>query len=119
MLYKIVLKVVNGRKMQWKYFCSVPQRIYHDFVNAVQPDEFSMNAYLSVWARQDWGLQLNMGLVDDIERLKATIRASNQKAYSELYIFQEYELIPDEDFWIRLWVSSHMRRETEKVRASL
>jgi hypothetical protein len=111
-----MIKVINGNKLGWRYFCSVPTRIYHDFANIVNLQDSDMNAYLALWARRDWGLKISMGHIEDIDKLKYMIQNNNRKAYSELYIFQEYGLMPDENFWIRLWVSSHMRSETERLR---
>lgn len=118
MSHKVLLKVITpDGKLEWKYFCSVPQGIYHDFVSIVNPDSIDMNAYLSLWAKRDWSINLKMALVEDIERLKTLIVASCKRTYSELYIFQPFGLIPDGDFWIKFWVSSHMRSETERLRA--
>ncbi len=118
MLHKVLLKVITPEgKLEWKYFCSVPQGIYHDFVSTVHPDSLDINAYLSRWAKRDWSICLKMALVEDIERLKTLIVASCKRSYSELYVFEKYGLTPNNDFWIRLWVSSHMRREAERLRA--
>lgn len=117
MLHKVLLKVINlDKKLEWKYFCNVPQSIYHDFVSVANLDTTDMNAYLSFWAKRDWGIKIKMILVEDIERLKTLITASCQRAYPELYVFQNYGLAPDDDFWVKLWVSSHMRTETERLR---
>lgn len=118
MLHKVLLKViVPGGKLEWKYFCSVPQSIYHDFISVVNPDDLDFNVYLSLWARRDWGVTLKMALVEDITRLKTLIVASSKRAYSELYVFNSFGLVPSEDFWVKFWVSSHMRSETERLRA--
>lgn len=117
MLYKIVLKVVSGTALKWRYFCSVPQDIYADFFDAVHLNKLDMNAYLSLWAKRDWGVSLNMGMTEDIDKLKGLIRKSSKRVYPELYIFQKQGLVPDEDFWIKLWVSSHMKSEAERLRA--
>lgn len=117
MLHKVLLKVICDDRLEWRYFCSVPQGIFHDFVTSVKIEDLDINAYLSMWAKHDWGVSFSMGIVEDIERLKTLIKASSKRVYPELYIFQSYDLIPDEDFWVKLWVSSHMRNEAERTRA--
>lgn len=113
-MYKIVLKVICGMRLEWKYFCSVPESIYTEFINSIDRDTLDVNAYLVLWARQDWGVTLKMSIDDDIDELKSIIVASSRRAYSELYVFESYGLIPNDHFWISLWVSSHMKDETER-----
>lgn len=121
MLHKVLLKVINlDKKLEWKYFCSVPQGIYQEFIDTRDTrnlDTIDMNAYLSLWAKRDWGIKIKMILVEDIERLKTLIITSCKRAYPELYTLEEHNLIPNEDFWVKLWVSSHMKTETERARA--
>lgn len=117
MLYKIVLKVISGSILEWRYFCSVPQLIYLDFSEVANLKGLDMNAFLALWAKRDWGVSISMSTTNDIDELKTFIKLSSKKAYPELYIFHDYGLIPDEDFWIRLWVSSHMKSETERLKA--
>lgn len=118
MLHKIVLKVITEHnRLEWRYLCSVPEEIYADFVSAANPDTLDLNAYISLWTKYDWGVFLRMTYTEDIQRLKKLITSSCRRTYSELYIFEDYDLIPDEDFWIKLWVSSHLKSETERLRS--
>lgn len=108
------IKVASDTDLIWQTICKVPDKIYSDFNQAVRLEDLDMNTYLSVWAKQDWSAYINMGHLDGIDRLKYYIRLSNQKAYPELYALKEDGLEPDEDFWVSLWVASHMKDETER-----
>ena len=114
MLYRISLKVICGMRCESRHFCSIPDTIYKEFMDCINGDSLDVNAYLSMWARQDWGVTIRMTVDEDIDELKSLIKRSSKKAYSELYVFEPYDLIPDEDFWVKLWVSSHMKDETER-----
>lgn len=109
----LTIKVIAGRSLVWQTICKVPDEIYKDFSYAVQLEDLDINSYLSVWAKQDWSIYLDMSVIDNIDRLKHYIEYSNKRAYPELYAFRDYGLEPSSDFWISLWVTSHMKDETE------
>ena len=114
MLYKIVLKLVEDNLLKWVYFCSVPKEIYDEFHDIVISDTQEINAYVSTWVKKDLGILIRLTTTENMNKIKELIIKSCRKTYSELYIFENYGLIPDEDFWIRLWISSHMKYEIEK-----
>lgn len=108
------IKVLSDKHLIWQTVCKVPDKIYNDFNQAVRLEDLDMNTYLSVWAKRDWSVYINMGQVDGIDRLRYYINLSNQKAYPELYVLKSYGIEPSEDFWVNLWIASHMLEETER-----
>ena len=109
----LTIKVIAEKNLVWQTVCKVPDEIYNDFSNAVQLGDLDINSYLSVWAKQDWGIYIDMSVIEGIDRLRHYIEYSNKRAYPELYVFRNYGLEPNNDFWMSLWVSSHMKDETE------
>jgi hypothetical protein len=106
MTHKVIVKVIDNDRLVWKYFCDIPIFVYDDFFTKVTPLEF--NAYLRVWARQDFGVYLQMTHAQHLIELKNVIIKAYKTVYPELYAFEEKDLIPYEPFWVQYWVVSHM-----------
>lgn len=106
MMHKVVVKVIDNDKFVWKHLCDVPVFVYEDFVKHVPPLKF--NSYLYVWARRDFNRVIPMTHAHHIMELKQAIIQEYRKVYSELYAFQDNDLIPYEPFWVSYWVTSHM-----------
>lgn len=113
MLHKLYIRVINGKKLKWMFFCGVPEEIWNDFNKLAHIGVLDLNAYLSMWARDDFLNNVPMDRVEHIDQLKRMIVTSCRNTYKELYSFEKFGLEVEKDFWIRLWAASHMRTETE------
>jgi hypothetical protein len=116
MLHKIYIRVIKGKKLKWMYFCGVSEKLWNEFNSLAHIDVLDFNAYLSMWAREDFLSNFKMDRVEHIDELKQLIVASCKNTYSELYIFEKYGLEIDKDFWIKLWVSSHLKTEILRLK---
>lgn len=97
----------------WEHFCDVPTNIYKEFIKVTQCKPEDINAYFARWVRLDYRRQIKVAYSEGIEALKSMIIRDCRQSYPELYIYEQDGLIPDESFWLSLWVSSHMKYEIE------
>lgn len=116
MLHKLYIRVIKNKKLKWMYFAAVPEEIWDEFNSLAHISVLDLNAYLSMWGREDFLNNVPMDRVEHIEQLKRMIVTSCRNTYGELYTFEKYGLAIDKDFWIRLWVSSHMKTEVLQLK---
>lgn len=112
---KIYLKVVKDRRMAQVYFCTVPDEIYEAFDALVHLDTLDFNAYLSVWAAEDFMAELSMSCANNITQLRKIIINHYKRDYPELYTLEKVGIRIDDDFWIKYWTVNHMRMEGYNV----
>ena len=115
-MHKLYIRVIKDKRLKWMYFCGVPDEVYEKFNAVARLGLLDLNAYLSMWARDDFLNNVQMDRVEHIDQLKRMIVTSCKNTYAELYAFEKYGLAIDKDFWIRMWTSSHMKTETERLK---
>lgn len=107
------VQVIKGSEIVWEHFCNVPTGIYKEFINTTHCKPEDINAYFQRWVRLDYHRRIKTAYSEGIEALKQMVIRDCRQAYPEMYIYKDYGLIPDESFWLSLWVSSHMKYEIE------
>ncbi len=107
---KIVLKVLRGDTWQWVHFCYIQNALYEQFFEATKCEKSAFGAFLSIWVKGDFGINLQMLTYDDIVKLRHLIHTRYTQEYPELYMLNSEEN-PRIQGWVRLWVSQHMRVE--------
>lgn len=104
------LKVIRDGQIKWIHYCDIEEKLYLEFFRVTQCERSEFGAYLSVWARADFGVDLTMGTYSDAKHLKRLVAEKYRKEYSELYMLKKEEN-PVIKGWFRMWVSQHMRVE--------
>lgn len=107
---KIVLKVIRDNQICWVHFCYVAERVYDDFFRVTGCDKSEFGSYLSVWARQDFKVNLSMVTYEDICKLKKLVKQRYEYEYSELYSGAPEERISVSG-WLKKWVTTKMKLE--------
>ena len=113
MLHKLYIRVIKDKRLKFIYFGSVPEKLYKEFDALAHIKVLDLNAYLSMWARDDFLNNLPMDRIEHITQLKRMIVTHCRNTYSELYTFEKYGITIDKDFWVKLWLCSHIKVETE------
>lgn len=114
--HKIVIKVINEDRLEWATFCYVPQEVFKEFSRWTNLKVLDFNAYLSLWAKEDFLINLDMATLKDVETLKRIVYTSCRQSYNELYQFERYGLTINRGFWLKYWVTSHLKVETEIIK---
>lgn len=109
-LQKVIVKVQHNNKWAWVHFCYVYSSLYNAFFKVTGCEKSEFGNFLSIWAKGDFNLKLNMSTYEDLQQLKKVINESAMADYSELYSLNPEEN-PRIQGWVRLWVSQHMRVE--------
>lgn len=95
---------------EWVHFTYIPEDAFEEFCK-VDNRGWHRNEWVNRWAKRDFGIE---GAVENgrLEELKQLIK----KHYQELYP----EVIPlstrhnrDTHGWVRVWVCSNIKKETE------
>lgn len=107
---KILVKTIRGDAIKWSHFCYVSSDLYQEFFKVTGCEKSEFGAFLSVWAKGDFGEDLSMAYFEDIAKLKHLVNLKYRSEYSELYCLTAKEN-PDIRGWLRMWVSQHMRIE--------
>lgn len=116
MLHKIYIRVIVGKQLKWAFVSAVPEELWKEFNSYAHIGVLDFNAYLAMWAREDFLNNVQMDRAEHITLLKRMIITSCKNTYGELYTLEKYGLEIDKDFWVRLWVSSHMLTEIQRLK---
>lgn len=107
---KILVKVVRGNSIKWVHFCRVPAEVYDEFFRVTECSTSDFGAFLSVWARNDFGVRLTMATFEDVLHLKTLVKRRFQIEYSDLYTMPGASSL-DIRGWFQIWVAQHMQEE--------
>lgn len=112
-LIKFLLKVLdeNRDELVWEHFCYAPKELYLKFISAMSIDRFEMADFVEKWAKEDFNIDLPMTTSKDIIMLKELILDKYRSAYPHLL----RKSSTDHQGWVRVWVSTHMERELQRI----
>lgn len=109
-LKKILVKVIRNNEIKWCHLCYVSTELYDTFFRTTECEKREFGAFLSVWAKGDFNVNLSMSSFSDILHLRHLVNTKYAREYAELYALTEEEN-PRIHGWFRMWVSQHMRIE--------
>lgn len=107
---KLLLKVIRDGEIRWVHFCYVSPKVYDDFFRVTGCEKNEFGAYLSLWARKDFKINLTMSTYEDMVKLQTLVNNHYQYEYSELYSGEAEENLRITG-WLRKWVTYHMKLE--------
>lgn len=107
---KILVKVVRDDSLKWVHFCRVSTEVYDEFFKVTECSTADFGAFLSVWAKNDFGVRLTMATFEDIRYLKTLVKRRFQIEYCDLYALPGAESLSIRG-WFQIWVSQHMKEE--------
>lgn len=107
---KILVKVVRDDTLKWVHFCRVPTEVCNEFFRVTECCTADFGAFLSVWARNDFGVRLTMATFEDICYLKTLVKRRFQIEYRDLYALPGSSALNIRG-WFQIWVSQHMQEE--------
>ena len=103
MLKKVQFKLGDG---SWVHFCYVDSELKGDFVTV--SDE-SLAPWVKRWAEEDYNLS-QVDTPEELAELKEAIRQEYQEKYPELFLPSR----TDNQGWVRVWLTQHIKEELEK-----
>lgn len=109
-LKKILVKVLKDEEWKWVHFCYVYSNLYDSFFDITKCEKSEFGTFLSMWAKGDFSVSINMSTYEDVQKLKSLVNQKYTLEYKELYALNQEEN-PEIRGWLRMWVSQHMRVE--------
>ena len=108
---KLLLKVIDDRTGhgKWLHLCYIPEDLFNEYKKNRPQDVGNMNGTLSRWAKEDFGRDIFVNTVSELETLKVLVRDYCKEAYPEVYLDQS----TDRQGWLRVWISKKMKEELE------
>lgn len=107
-IQKINLKVTREGKEGWVHFCYVAPKTKLKFDALVNVLKQSPNHWVNKWAREQFDLEVDTW--EDLDTLKAEIRASYKLLYPDIFVDSN----TDNQGWLRVWYTQNMELELIK-----
>lgn len=114
-MMKLLIKVTEpvpdtlGGKIKWVHLCYVPEELCRTYKEEKPEDFYNLNATLARWAKADFGEELSVEKVEDLDTLKSLIREFCKKVYPDIYL----EQATDRQGWLRVWVTKKMKEDLQ------
>ena len=108
LLLKVQESIDEPMKHKWIHLCYVDSEVYKAFIELIGPEEY-INKYLSLWCREDFGVDLNMNVLEDLNALRGLIKEHYKNSYPKVY----RDSTTDRQGWTRIWVTEKMREAVE------
>lgn len=101
---KVLIKIHDPSTSsdKWAHLCYIDSDLFNQFASIAHD---TLNDYIKSWSEKDFKEPLLINSLEDIEKLKALIKAHYKKGYPELF----YDCKTDRQGWTRVWISSKMR----------
>ena len=104
---KLLIKIFDGSSAKWVHLCYVDSELFKEFSAKVTD---TLNTSIQSWAKEDFGEALYIGSIKDLEKLRLLISKYSKEVYPDLF----KESRTDRQGWVRVWITSHMRKELEQ-----
>ena len=104
---KLLIKIFDGSSAKWVHLCYVDSDLFQKFVEKA---EATLNVYIQAWTKLDFNEALYIGSIKDLEKLRLLGAEYAKKTYPDLF----KESRTDRQGWVRVWITSHMRKELEQ-----
>ena len=102
---KLLLKLSAPDKgSRWMHLCYINRELH---VTYSKKFGHLNNNSLSRWGKQDFGVDMEVCTVEDLDKLKALVKAYYSEKYPEVY----YDSTTDHQGWLRLWITNKMKEE--------
>jgi len=93
------------------YVCSIHPDIYNTFFDVCKVHRTFFKRWLTKWAEEDFNWWIDFSEKYHIQLLKELVIDKYRCVYPHIHYNQ---VVTNEHFWLRVWMSEHMGREIRK-----
>ena len=107
---KIVIKLLNEAtdRVEWVHLCYMDRDLYNQFLKRKELSSNDLNAELSRWCKEDFGIELAMSRKQDILVLKGIVKDFYRTAHPDLFVENQST---DHQGWFRVWITRKIKED--------